>query len=135
MDVIFESLLSRLVYTMKGSTKFFCAFFCLSLSFQWNICHSFTGFCWCFLKVKQSILFVGQKDKLKNKMESKMENPTQTYVKNLDSAHIRITNWKCNVMRWSSWEKKECIFCNIYLVWRNFFVICVFLKYNVLNIL
>ena len=28
----------------------------------------------------------------KNKTESKMENPTQTYVKNLASAHIRITN-------------------------------------------
>ena len=56
-----------------------------------------------------------------------MENPTHSFremnvVLQLKKG-LQINNK--NVMNWSLQKKKECIFCNVYLVQRKFFNICV----------
>ena len=54
----------------------------------------------------------------KNETESKMENPTHSFREMNYVFHpvkeLRIKNKA--VMRWSSWKKKERIFCNVYFV-------------------
>ena len=79
---------------------------------------------WRF-KVKEYVLFVEQK--YKNGTESKMENPTLSFGKmNYALQLIKELQIKSKtVMSWSSWRRKECIFCNVSFVRRKFFNICV----------
>ena len=66
---------------------------------------------------------------IKTRSRSKIENSTHTSRDEpCTSAHLRITNKSTTMMSWSS-QKKKCIFCTIYLVWRNFFNICVLSKF------
>ena len=57
----------------------------------------------------------------KNKTKSKMENPTTLVLQLIKESQI-----KCKIlMSWSSWKKKEVIFCIVYSARRKFFNICV----------
>ena len=64
----------------------------------------------------------------KHETESKMENPIHSFKEmNFVLQHLQELRIKSKtVMSWSLEKKKECIFCNAYFVWRNFFFhICV----------
>ena len=69
----------------------------------------------------------------KNGTDSKMENPKHSFretnlvLQLIEELHIKSKT----VMSWSSWKKKEGIFCTIYFVQRNFFNICVLSKFMV----
>ena len=63
----------------------------------------------------------------KNETKSKMEYPTNSFSEtNLVLQLIKESQIKCKtVMSWSSWKKKEVIFCTVYSAQRKFFNICV----------
>ena len=66
----------------------------------------------------------------KIKTESKMENLTQTYV-NEESCFSPCKNHKSKWKRVEAREIQKCIFCNIHLVWRNFFYYLCFSQYKI----
>ena len=69
---------------------------------------------------------------IKTRSKSKIENSTHTSRDEpCTSAHLRITNQKYNCDELELAKKKKCIFCTIYLAWRNFFNICVLSKFIV----
>ena len=60
----------------------------------------------------------------KNKVESKMENPAHSF-REVNHVLQLVKEWEIKsktVMSWSSRNKKECIFCNVYFARRKFVI-------------
>ena len=65
--------------------------------------------------------------KTKMKVELKMENATRTFREMnvvLQLVYKLQIKYK-TLISWSLRKKKECIFCNVFFIWKTFFNICV----------
>ena len=81
---------------------------------------------WGF-KVKESLIYIGQKYKLKQKRDG-MENRKFNHIFKETNLVLQLI-WESRIKTktvMSSWKKKDYIFCNIYFVRRKFFLTFVF---------
>ena len=89
------------------------------------------------LKSKSPCFLLNQNIKFnKNETESKMENPTHSFI---EINHVLQLLWEMRiksktVMSWSSRRKKECIFCTVYFNRGIFLNICVLSQFIVYGI-